>query len=95
MADQWTIDRRIPLGLIFSIFGAILLQTCAVVWWASALQVEQEKAAAERESFHQRLVRIETSRDDLLQRLIRVEEKITGQNQTLREILESVRREQK
>jgi hypothetical protein len=40
-----TVDLTLPIPLLF----AVLLQTCAIVWWASSLNVrmqEQERSAA-------------------------------------------------
>ncbi|WP_243546200.1 hypothetical protein [Pseudodesulfovibrio tunisiensis] len=34
MSSPWTLDKKIPLALVF----AILMQTVAAIWWASGLQ---------------------------------------------------------
>lgn len=89
MSDRnWSLDRKIPLGLI----AVIIVQSLGAAWWASAIQSGQAEARKEREKFDERLLRMELSRDDIAARLIRVEEKITGTNATLEEILRAIRR---
>lgn len=31
--EAWHLDKRVPIALI----GTLLIQTCAAIWWASAL----------------------------------------------------------
>jgi uncharacterized coiled-coil protein SlyX len=35
--SQWQVDKHIPIALIVTIFGTIMVQSMAAVWWASAI----------------------------------------------------------
>lgn len=84
----WHVDKRIPLALIL----VIVIQTGGAFWWASGVQSAIENAKENRDRLELRLTRVELARDDISARLIRLEEKLSGTNSTLDEILRTVRR---
>ena len=73
--DHWTVDRRIPLALIFAIF----MQTIGAVWWAASTsnRVDAlEKRMNVAENLTERVVRLEVV-------LINVEKTLDRLNKTL------------
>ena len=63
--EKWRLDRHIPLALIVTIIMAVLTQTVAGVWWASAINqrlydVEQRQAILQPQAA-ERLVKLETT----------------------------------
>lgn len=82
------LDKRINVALVVT----LVLQTGGIVWWAATLSAAQEQAVLDAQRMNQRIERIEAQRDDLTARVIRIEEKLSGQTETLREILRSVQR---
>lgn len=81
-ADQWHLDKRVPIALIF----AILAQTVAGVWWAATLQGTVNELS-------RRQIIIETQADgdgveakSFSERLARMEERAAAQSDTLRRI---------
>jgi hypothetical protein len=69
--DHWTLDKRVPLGLIF----AIALQTCSFIWWASG--IDRSVSEHERRIQAVEAATIDMSKDtsEVSERLARLEEK--------------------
>lgn len=76
MANQWKLDRGVPLALL----GGIGLQTCIAIWWAatfSAAITERvgvlEKQMAVSAPISERLVKIETKFDGIKETVDKIE----------------------
>lgn len=85
--NEWHFDKRIPLALI----SVIVIQTGGAFWWASGVTSSIANAKENRDRLEMRLTRVEVARDDISARLVRLEEKLSGTNSTLEEILRTVR----
>lgn len=75
--QHWSVDKRIPVALIFAIF----MQTVAGVWWAAT--TTERLDAVER--------RVDSSAD-LKERVIRLEVISQNQTNILQQILEELRK---
>lgn len=85
-SGSYHLDKRIPVAMVL----ALVVQTSGIIWWAATLAAVQEQSLVDQRRMELRLERVETQRDDLSNRVIRIEEKISGQGDTLREILRYV-----
>ena len=89
-SQQWVIDKRIPLALIF----ALALQTGGALVWAGTVSQRLEtieKQQIEQRSFGDRITRVEVTIDtvkettrDTKETMTRVEQKIDGLQQQQR-----------
>lgn len=80
--DQWHLDKRVPIALIF----AILAQTIAGVWWAATLQ-----GTVNELSRRQLIMETQANGDGVeakafSERLARMEERAAAQSEALRRI---------
>jgi hypothetical protein len=88
---HWTIDRRVPVGIIVS----MALQLCGVVWWARG-QAADVDMLRERDTQHEtRMKKIEDLRDQerLSERLATLETEVKNQTALLRRIDERMDRQ--
>lgn len=65
--QKWSIDKHIPLALVATIAGAIIIQTVTAVWWIGTFAAttnerlaQVEKRLAQTELFPERLASLET-----------------------------------
>lgn len=77
LPEHWHLDKKVPLALIVT----IVVQTCAIVWWAS-------QASARLDQLERR---VEASAPQA-ERIIRVETKIEAMFESLSEIKNLIRR---
>lgn len=73
--DQWHLDKRVPISLIL----AIVAQTGAALWWASATNQrvsELEKFVLSRVTLPDRVTRLEVIAEQLPKTLDRIEGKL-------------------
>lgn len=78
---HWTVDKRIPLALIF----ALGTQTAAAIWWAAGMasrveQAENRVTVLEAQKAGERLAVLESRIGDVKVQLNRIEEKIDRLN---------------
>lgn len=69
--QHWTLDRRIPIALVFAIF----MQTISAVWWASTTnnRVENlERRVDVAENLTERVVRLEVVLNNVDKTLVRL-----------------------
>lgn len=75
MADEWHLDKRVPLALIIT----IVLQSMCAVWWAASMQARidgLEKMLATQEQNQTRLARLEQVTVMQTRALDRIEDKL-------------------
>lgn len=75
--EHWTLDKRIPLALIF----AIVLQTSGFAFWVGTLstRVEQLEAAVTRRAADpDRITRLEVRLETVLESVKRIERAVTA-----------------
>jgi hypothetical protein len=73
-SEHWHLDRRVPVAII----GALIIQTSAIIWWASSIN---ERVAQNSAKVAVLDVRTETMRgvaQDQAVQLGRIEEQIGG-----------------
>lgn len=83
-SEQWHLDRKVPLAMI----GAMIIQTVAVVWFASKLD---SRVQSLEESDRRSEIRFNAIGADR-ERLIRVEEKVSSQTELLKDIKQALDR---
>lgn len=74
-AEHWHLDKKVPLALIIG----LLTQTAAMVWWTSKLDsrvLRLEELIAVQATANDRVVRLESAKDDVARRLDRIEIKL-------------------
>ena len=86
--NHWTLDKRVPLVLIF----AIVIQTGGFVWWAATTSASLAQVVKDTVALSERVARVEMIGPPLSERLIRVETILSTQQDVLQQILSEVRR---
>ncbi len=79
MLEQWHLDKRVPLSII----GAIMLQTCTIVWWAAGIDArlnDHETRLTKEETFVSK--HVDEGRD-VYERIVRLEERFQNQERIL------------
>lgn len=69
--EHWTFDKRVPLALVFAMFG----QVVGFAWYASKLDSRIENLEARQHEARQRLEGVDRDAKDVYGRLVRLEEK--------------------
>ena len=94
--DHWTLDKKVPLAIIF----AMLAQFAGAVWMVSRLNsevVELQKADARLETVlrenRDRVERVDVARNAGEMRLVRVEEQVRQIYETVKRIDEKLERD--
>jgi hypothetical protein len=92
---KWSLDKRVPVALIGTIFGTIFLQSMTAVWWASAITARVdgqnqrieilERLAATSQTYGVSIARLE-------EKINTLHEKINSVQETSREIRSTVER---
>lgn len=82
LANNWHLDKRIPLALIFT----ALAQIGTFIWWAAKTD-EGVTALNNRVAL---LEASELSRSAIIERVIRVEEKISNINSTMQRVEKNI-----
>ena len=82
--DKWSVDRKIPLALIFSIAITVIAQTGFAIWWVSGIaarveeqntrivQLEQIKASERITALEALLPRVEAQLNRIEAKLDRI-----------------------
>ena len=86
--EQWHLDKRVPVAIIFAIF----MQTAGAIWWASSIQsrVSTNETSIARLTDHS-----EDLRDAVHEQAIqlgRIEEQITGLRADIQRMLNALER---
>jgi hypothetical protein len=82
--QSWHFDKNVPIAML----GGLFLQTAAVIWWASAVNLRVEQAERTIVALEKKLEIVSLQAE----RLVRVETKMDGVSSALSEVKEILRR---
>lgn len=85
-AEHWTVDRRIPVVFIVSLFIMFTVNFAGGVWYVSKLDNRISLSEIRIVSLEAKTTGAEIQRSDISNRVIRIEGKIENQNELLRRI---------
>ena len=77
---SWHLDKRVPIALL----GAIMLQTCAAIWWAASISARVDTLERDRTA-------MSLAVGPQAERLIRVETKVDSMHEDVNEIKRAIR----
>jgi len=84
MTAGWHLDKNVNIAFV----SGLVIQTAAVIWWASAVNVRVEAAERAIAAVEKKLEVVSLQAE----RLIRVETKMDGVNAAISEVKEILRR---
>jgi hypothetical protein len=61
--QHWSVDKRVPIALILTFVGTMIIQSGAVVWWASSISSRVNTLETRVETMsdqRDRIIRVET-----------------------------------
>jgi hypothetical protein len=61
--QHWSVDKRVPIALILTFVGTMIIQSGAVVWWASSISSRVNTLETRVETMsdqRDRIIKVET-----------------------------------
>lgn len=86
--NEWHLERKVTLSIIV----ALLLNAGSSIWWASKLDYTVQEQSARITNVEKSISEQRERNNNLYERLARIEANQSFQNETLREIKDSIKK---